>query len=184
MKREVKKMDFDAIFKSSWKVFWGSIINSILFVLVGMLLSLTIILIPTVIGGFSRGFIKLIRDGKTLDFSELLNFDKYFSLLLLLLVGGSLITLGYILLFIPGLVLTVFWFYAAYFIVDKNLGFWDAMMASHAAVKKTGFLQHLLLIIIISVLTAMGSSVVFGAILTMPFCFVLATRVYLDISKA
>ena len=67
-------MDFGGLLKSSWEKFIKEIVTLILFAVVGALLSLTIILIPTVSGGWARGLVGYVRNGKKPELNELWNF--------------------------------------------------------------------------------------------------------------
>lgn len=177
-------MDFGSLFKSCWEKFIKEIVTVILFTLVGALLSLTIILIPTVSGGWVRGFVGYVRDGKKPEFSELWNFDGYVQILLLILVAGVLTAIGYMLLVIPGIILNVWWLYALFFVVDRKMDFWGAMGASREAVSRTGFFNNLIVLLILCVLNALGSALSgLGTIFTLPFSMILLSVVYLDVTK-
>ena len=178
-------MDFEYLFKMSWKHYINGIVSLILFVLVGFLLCITIVLIPTVVGGWMRGTLAYVREHKKPKLQELWNFEDYFQTLILLVFGGLLMAIGYMLLIIPGLVLNVFWLYSLLFVVDKKMVFTDAMIASKEAVTKGGFFQHLVILLIVlflnSVSSAMGGV---GSILTTPFSLVLVTIAYLDVVES
>ncbi len=178
-------MDFGKLLKTCWEPFLKEIVNLILFGLVGMVLCLTIVLIPTVAGGWTRGFLGYVREGKRPDFNLLWNFDGYLQILLLMIVEGILISLGFMLLVIPGVILSVWWLYALFFLVDRNLGFWEAMSASRDAVSRTGFFNHFVVFLIVCVLNALGSALSgLGTLVTLPFTLVLLSQVYSDVSGA
>lgn len=173
-------MNFESLFKQTWGQFIEKIVKLVLFVIVGGFLSLTIILIPCIAGGITRELLKVVREGKEPEFSQLWNFEAYGQILLFLIVGGFLIMIGYILLIIPGILFTVWWMYSLYFIVDKGMDFWSAMSASKKLVGKTGFWNNLGLLIIMTVLNAIGNSVVIGGLLTTPFTLLLLTNAYVS----
>ncbi len=176
-------MDFGKQLKDCWDPFIKEIVNLILFALVGGVLCLTIVLIPTVAGGWARGFLGVVREGKRPDFNELWNFEGYLQLLLLMLVQGLLISIGYMLLFIPVVILTVWWLYALFFLVDRDLGFWEAMSASREAVNTAGFFNHFVVFLIVCVLNALGGALSgLGTLVTLPFTLLLLSRVYVDLS--
>ncbi len=162
-------MEFGQLLKSSWDRYIKEIVSLVLFALVGMLLSVTIVLIPTVTGGFVRGFLGYVRDGKKPEFNELWNFEDYLQILLLILVAGLLISTGYVLLVIPGIIFNVWWLYSFYFLVDRKLGCWEAMTASRGMVSNTGFFNHLIILLIFFLLNAVGGSFSgLGTIFTLP----------------
>jgi len=175
-------MDFGKLLKSAWDLFIKEIVHLVLFFLVGVLLCFTVILIPTVSGGWARGLLGYAREGKRPDFNLLWDFEGYLQILLLLLVGGFLVSLGLMLLVVPGVVLSVWWLYGIYFVVDRKLGFWEAMSASREAVGRTGFLNHLGVLLILVILNSLGGALSgLGTLLTSPFTFLLLTLAYVQL---
>jgi hypothetical protein len=81
--------------------------------------------------------LKSVR-GKQVSFNEAVNLGKRYAwrLLLLGLASGVLIILGFILFIIPGLFMLRRYYLAPYFLVDHNLGVFEAMRQSTAASKK------------------------------------------------
>jgi len=111
------------------------------------------------------------------------SFDGYLQILLLIVVQGLLVSLGFMLLVIPGVILSVWWLYSLYFLVDRNLGFWEAMSASREAVSQGGFFNHFVVFLIVIVLNALGSVLSgLGNLVTLPFSLVLLSRVYADLT--
>jgi len=81
-----------------------------------------------------------------------------------------------------GLVLSVWWMYSLYFVVDKNMSFSDAFGASKNIVTTSGFFNNLGLLVIVGILNSLGSSVVLGTLVTMPFGMLLMANAYLELS--
>lgn len=176
-------MDFGKLLKDTWQAFIKEIVNLILFAVVGMILCLTIVLIPTVLGGWIRGYLGYVREGRRPEFNTLWNFDGYLQILLLILVQAVLISVGFMLLVIPGVILCVWWLYSLFFLVDRNLSFWDAMRASREAVTRAGFFNQFVVLIIVWVLNALGGALSgLGTLVTVPFTLVLLSLAYLDLS--
>ena len=177
-------MDFGKLLKACWEDFMKDIVQLILFGLVGTVLCLTIVLIPTVAGGWTRGFLAYVREGKRPEFNLLWNFEGYLQLLLLMIVEFILLAIGYSLLVIPGVILTVLWLYSLFFMVDRNLGFWDSMMGSAREVWKDGFssfINHFVILLIVGVLNTLGGCLWgLGTLVTMPFGMLLLSHVYRD----
>lgn len=177
-------MDFGALLSESWEKFIAEIVQLVLFALVGTLLCFTIILIPTVAGGWFRGILGYVRTGHPPDFEELWNFDDYIAILILLLLGGIGVTIGYMLLFIPGVILSVLWLYALFFLLDRDLGVVEAFGASKDAVLASGFINHLVVLLIVSVLGALGGSLSgLGTIFTTPFGIVFMALCYEELER-
>ncbi len=174
-------MNFGDLLTDTGKKFINDIINLIVFFLVGIILSLTIVLIPSVTAGFTREFLNYARHGKKPDFKELWNFSGYLTMLLLLVAGGTLIVLGFMLLIVPGVILSVWWLYSCFFIVEQNMGFWEAMCASKKAVSASGFINHFAIFLILIVLEILGSFAAgLGSIVTAPFGMLLLAQVYIE----
>jgi hypothetical protein len=173
-------MDFESLFKATFDQFVKKIVRLILFSLVGCLLCLTIVLIPTVMGGLVRGVLRYVREGSEPEFDELWRFDDFLQILLLLVLGGIAIAVGLMLLIIPGVVLMVWWMYALYFIVDRKLTFGQAMAASKHLVTESGVWNHFVVLLIMTVLNSLGSGLAgLGTLLAAPFGLLLVTNAYL-----
>jgi uncharacterized membrane protein len=177
-------MDFTALLSEAWRRFVDEIVQLVLFALLGTLLCLTIVLIPTVVGGFFRGFLGYVRDGRVPAFDELWRFDDYLPLLLLIVLGSVAIAIGYLLLFVPGVILSVWWLYAVFFLLDREMGVVEALGASKAAVSASGFFNHLVVLLIVSLLGALGGSLSgLGTIFTTPFALVFLSLCYLELRE-
>ena len=69
------------------------------------------------------------------DFSEIFRyFDKYGPLIALMLLRSLLVTIGFCLLLVPGIYLSVAYCLSVPLMVEKNLGPWEALEASRKAV--------------------------------------------------
>lgn len=174
-------MDFGALLTDTWKTFINNIVQLILFFLIGTLLCFTIILIPTVMAGWARGFVKLVRDGEKPEFSELWDFSNYLQMALLVIVGGTIVMVGYMLLIIPGIIFSVWFLYSMFLVADRDMNFWEAMMTSKDRAGETGFFNHFVIFIILCIINALGSVAGgLGTLVTGPFGFLLLTLVYTD----
>jgi hypothetical protein len=173
-------MDFNRLFKVSFDQFVKGIVKLILFGLVGCLLCFTIVLIPTVMRGFTRGMLRYVREGIEPQFDELWSFEDFLQTLLLLVLGGIAVCIGLALLVIPGVVLMVWWMYALFFMVDRKLTFSEAMAASKRLVTTGGFWDHFVVLLVMTVLNSLGTGLAgVGTLITAPFGLVLLTNAYL-----
>lgn len=178
-------MEFEKLFRVTFDQFVKRIVKLILFNLVGCLLCFTVVLIPTVLGGWTRGMLRYVREGIEPELEELWRFDGFLQILLLLVLGGIAVGLGLMLLIIPGVVLMVWWMYALFFIVDRKLPFAQAMGASKQMVTRGGFWNHFVVLLIMAVLNSLGSGLAgLGTLVTAPFAMLLVTNAYLISSKA
>lgn len=173
-------MDFNRLFKATFDQFVKGIVKLILFALVGCLLCFTIVLIPTVMGGLTRGMLRYVREGIEPEFDELWRFDDFLQILLLIVLGGIAIAIGLMLLIVPGLVLMVWWMYALFLIVDRKMTFGEAMGASKHLVSGSGFWNHFVVLLVMTVLNSLGSGLAgLGTLITAPFGLLLVTNAYL-----
>ncbi len=173
-------MNFESLFKTAFSQFVKGIVKLILFTLLGCLLCFTIVLIPTVMGGLARGILRYVREGIEPEFNELWRFDDYVQILLLIVLGGIAIAIGLALLIVPGVVLMVWWMYALFFLVDQKMAFTEALGASKQMVSRSGFWNHLVVLLITAVLNSLGGGLGgLGTLITAPFGLLLMTNAYL-----
>ncbi len=177
-------MDLEVIIKDGLVKFRDEIVAVLLFSLVGIILSLTIVLIPAVAAGMAVGFLKYVREGVKPELSELWShFDKYIQTLLFLIVAGFLTSVGFMLFVIPGIILSAIWMYSIFFIVDRDMNFWDAMEASRKSVSSVGFVINLVLVVILMLLGALGGAAGgLGSIVTLPIAYLILARAYGEVA--
>lgn len=173
-------MDFGRLLRESWERLLAQLAQLVLFTALGTLLGLTIVLIPTVVGGWVRGILAYVREGRPPAFEELWSFDDYLAITGMLLLGLVGLGVGYALLVIPGVILSVWWLYALYFLLDRDLGVIQAFGASKEAVSRDGFGNHLVMLLILGLLSALGGVLSgLGSLFTTPFGFLLLSLAYL-----
>lgn len=84
--------------------------------------------------GIRRSVDAPIQAGQVLSY-----FSDMFPLLLLSIVVTLMTVMGFVLLIIPGVYLTIAYLLAVPLMVDKKMGFWQAMEASRKAITKRWF---------------------------------------------
>ncbi len=98
-------------------------------------------------------------------------FSYALPLLLLTVVTTLLVMLGFVLLVLPGIYLAIAYILAVPLMVDKNLGFWQAMEASRKAVTKRWFsvfgLMLVLLLINFIAMIPLGIGLIWSAPMSM-----------------
>jgi uncharacterized membrane protein len=100
------------------------------------------------LAGLYRYFLIFIRGGTATVGDAFSGFGPSFGQLVLLgLVQGILILIGYACCIIPGLYLSVAWFFAVPLVIDKRMGFWEAMELSRKIVNKHWFVVFAFLIV-------------------------------------
>ena len=101
-------------------------------------LALTAVVTPLWAGLFIMG-VRRAADASVKAGQVLSCFRSILPLLLLSVVMNLLIMIGFILLIIPGIYLATAYILSIPLMVDKNLGFWQALEASRKAVTKRWF---------------------------------------------
>jgi hypothetical protein len=135
---------------------------------------LTILSMGILAGPFLGGYFLLIiyylRDSKKPSFNDIFSglqqFGNLFPYFLVLL----LIFIGFMLLIIPGFLFATWWIYVLPLMVDRKISFSEAMRLSMNKVNETGFLMHLVFLLLISVIPILLLNFLSAMI---PFLFVL-----------
>jgi uncharacterized protein DUF4339 len=133
-------------------------------------------------GGLYRYYLKMIRGEQPDIGAAFSGFSSSFGQLVLAgLVTGCLTLIGCALCILPGIYLSVSWYFTVPLVVDKQLGFWEAMELSRKAVAKHWF-HAFGLILVISLVAAVGViGCCIGVFVTMPIAFVALMYAYEDI---
>ena len=109
-----------------------------------IVLGVTIISAPVstiFMAGLFKYYLKLIRGEMPTVSDAFSGFgSRTGQLILLSLVQMTLVVLGYMLCIIPGIYLTVAWYFAIPLVIDRNLDFWPALQLSRRLVSKHWFI--------------------------------------------
>lgn len=110
------------------------------------------ILVGPLVGGYFMLMLNWLRRGERPQFGEIFcgmqRFRELFPAFFLLL----LVLFGYFLFILPGVLMTVWWMYVLFLMVDKRISLADAMTESKAKVSEKGFFMHFVFIILIAVI--------------------------------
>jgi uncharacterized membrane protein len=120
--------------------------------------------------------------GSRRDFADLFQGFNYFvPTLVASLLIALFVSIGTMLLIIPGLVVAAMYKFTYLFIVDKRMDFWPAMQASHAVVKRDylGFTLFLILLALVDLLGLL--CFVVGILVAMPVTLAAITVAYREI---
>lgn len=176
-------MNFRYLLARTWKLYRNGIAGLFLFFLVGFVLCGTIVLMPSVITGWIKGILRYISEGVEPELKELWNFENYFQILALFFGVVLFVSVAYSLLIVPGILLSVWWIYAPFFTVDKGMSFLEAFKDSKDFVSTNNFFSHLMLLLFVITLNAVGAFFLIGWLFTAPFSFILMSLAYLDIKS-
>ncbi len=128
--------------------------------------------------GFVAASARLIQ-GEGPHFGDFFQGFKFLlTLILLAVVSQIFIVLGLLLLVVPGVYLTVGFFLAPWFVLDRKVGFWEAMQLSRRMVQPHWFelFGLFLLIILINLLGVLALGV--GLLVTIPVSWCALTAFY------
>ena len=131
----------------------------------------------TLMGGLYMFFLKRIRGETTTVETAFSGFsNRFLHLFLAYFVSFALIALGFICLILPGIFLSVAWFFAIPLVIDKGLDFWSAMEVSRKVVCKHWW-KFLWLVVLLLLLRLAGLMVFFiGIFIALPI--VKAAKMY------
>ena len=150
-------MNFQAYLEDAYRITKE---EPIILILGGLLVQLLTvfslgILAGPLAGGYTLLVILYLRENRKPVFKDIFSglqqFTKLFPYFLVLL----LIFFGFMLLILPGLIFATWWLYVLPLMVDRKMSFTDAMRLSMNKVNETGFLMHLVFLLLISVIPMM-----------------------------
>jgi hypothetical protein len=132
--------------------------------------------------GTFKYYLRLIRGEPATIADAFAGFSPLAGQLILLgLVTGILNMIGFALCIIPGIYLSVSWIFALPLVVDRRLGFWDAMQLSRKVVAKHWFMTFAFMLVI-GLLGACGViACCIGVLVTIPISLVALMYAYEDI---
>lgn len=187
------RMDTARYFTVGWDLFksdlGGFLSFGVLFFLINMGLSFipiigniaTMIVTPALAMGFFIVAAKKLKQEPTRFEDFFKGFNYFIPLALVGLVSSALITVGLVLLVLPGIYLAVGYLFAYMLVVDRKLPFWDAMESSRKIANKNWFtlFGFFLALLAINIVGAMAFMI--GLAVTTGISFCILTAAYEDI---
>ena len=159
--------------------FWPIIgVSALIFVIIGTVG----ILAGPLMGGLFWYYLKKIRREPAQVSDAFAGFNQSFLQLFLgALVASLLASIGFMACILPGIYLAVAWKLALPIIIDKRLGFWDAMEVSRKVVTRCWWSCFLFLIV--CALINIGGALLFGVgiFFTWPLTMLALTFLYEDL---
>ncbi|HPG41730.1 MAG TPA: hypothetical protein PLP19_20745 [bacterium] len=170
----------------SWDLVFSDLGNfiliTLLYVVINAVVSGTIIGIFLVAGPLTVGYFisiaKKIR-GEKLEIGDLGKGFQYFAAAFLSSIVISIfVSIGFIFLIIPGIVISALYMFTPLFIIEQNLDFWSAMEASRKLAQPHIFelSVFMVLLFIISMIGVLLCGV--GVLIATPICFTAVTLAY------
>ena len=107
--------------------------------------------------------------------------ESFVQLCLLGLVMTFFILVGFLFCVLPGIYLSVAWYFAMPLVVDKRMNFWDAMMLSMKMVNKHWFMVFALIVVFIIVMLLGFCVLCIGIFVAAPIAYAALMYAYEDI---
>ena len=190
--REIEDSDYRVrisdYFRRGWELFTRNPGNLIGFLVLSGLISAAATVVP--FGGFlltplTAGYyifiFKIIKD-EPAEFGDFFKgFNYFLPIVISSLLVGIFVTIGFILLVLPGIYLAVGYLFVMPFIVDKGMHFWQAMEVSRKLISKDWF-SFFVLVILLALLNFVGALLLLvGLLVTIPWSICAMSVAYADI---
>ncbi len=178
-------MDFQKHFETGWQNTMKHIGPLILLTLVELVLTVISfgILAPVLTAGYTGSLLTAMREGRTPEIGDLFSEMRlFFPLLLLSIAMAIVLSIGYLLVVIPGIVLTLLiafgFLYVLPLMVDQELGLFDAIKESWQMSMEKPITDQIILSVIYMGLMSVGGSFMLLILFTQPFATFILLSVY------
>jgi len=170
-------IDLGAAVKHGWRLFLKDIVALLVATVVATALSIVTlgILAGPLYAGLHKMVVGRVRDGVRPAWDDVFEglgrFWAYLgaALFLVIVIGLAWITV------VGGVLLGTIWLYVFPLMVDKGIGFGEALGTSYRMVRENGFWEHLVLVILFAVIGSIGGP---AFLLTLPFTVVATMAAY------
>ena len=167
-------MDIEVLLKDSWNIFKDNIVAYIIGTLIVILGSIFIVTIAPLFYGLAYMAVRGVK-GEKVEINDVFEgFNHFVKSWIFLIVAGVLLFIGYLLLLIPGIILSILLIYALPLLVIRDYSAIDAIKES-INLAKANFTETIVLFIIAMVLSSIGGLIRIGAVLTTPFIMIFYT---------
>ena len=178
-------MDFKQHFERSWQIMLGHFAPVLVNTLVMIVVSVVSfgIMAPVVSAGYMQSLLLALRENRKPDVKDLFaHMDLFFPLLGFTSLFVLLVVIGMIMLVLPGIAVilagTFFFVYMLPLMTDQQLGLIEAVKESTRMALDEPIVEHVAVVAVLIILDSIGSSVVFGTLLTHPYACLFILSVY------
>ncbi len=183
-------MDFKHHIETTWNMLLGNLVALILItlVLLGVSALSLGILAPVIAAGYTQSLLLLIRNGREPKIQDLFShMNLFLPLLGFTLVVFVAVFIGFLLLFLPGIVLIAAVLFCCIYMLplmtDRNMDLINAIKESYAMARQGEILDHLVVVVLYLAITMLGGSTFIGVLLTMPMATLFLMSTYEEKSK-
>ncbi|MCI5161717.1 MAG: hypothetical protein D3917_06780 [Candidatus Electrothrix sp. AX5] len=178
-------MDFKQHFERSWQIMLGHFAPILVNTLVMILVSVASlgIMAPVVSAGYMQSLLLALRENRKPDVKDLfVHMDLFFPLLGFAALFVFLVLIGLAMVVLPGIAVmlagTFFLVYMLPLMTDQKMGLIEAIKESSRMALDDPIGEHVAVVAVLIILESIGSSVVFGALLTHPYSCLFILSVY------
>ena len=178
-------MDFKELIVNSWHNTLNHIGPLLLITFVQLVLIMVTlgILAPVTTAGYVHSLMQVVRDDRKPEVGDLFSQMRlFFPLFLLSILVAVVAFIGFSLLVLPGFAVIAFIAFAAFyllpFMVDQQLGLFDALKASWQTAMQEPVSEHIIVVIIYVAIMSVGSSLWFGFLITQPMATFIMVEAY------
>ncbi len=178
-------MDFKDLFNQCWKLFVANLPALILCTLVYIAVSVASlgIMAPVLTAGYMQSLLLLIREKRKPEIRDLFGQMRlFFPLLAFMAVCILIIMIGFGLLVVPGIALTIglsfFCLYMLPLMTDQGMGLLDAVKTSSRMALNPPVGEQVAVVVVFLILSSIGNSTGIGVLVTQPFATLFILSVY------
>jgi hypothetical protein len=178
-------MDFKEQFERAWQVFTGHFAPILVNTLVMIVVSIAslLILAPVVSAGYMQSLLLALREDRKPEVKDLFaHMDLFFPLFGFMVLFVILVCIGLFMLVLPGIALllagTYFLIYLLPLMTDQRLGLVEALKVSSRMALEEPIVEHIAVVAVLIILDSIGSSIVFGTLVTHPYSCLFLLTVY------
>jgi uncharacterized membrane protein len=176
-------VDIGGLFKRSWALFTAKPLEHLVASLIVMVLGT--VTLGVLLGPLAVGHIRMVDKqtrGEAPRIEDVFSgFDSFGAALLAGIIFAVAVTIGMILLVVPGLFVIAAWSYAFWFIALKGSSATDALgEAWHLLKTQAG--SVLVVLVLMAVVNAVAGSIVFATLLSAPLSVIFCTLAFQDMT--
>ena len=185
-------MDFKKHLETAWVLTLKHIASLIIMTFVMLIVSVfTVgILAPVTMAGYTKSILLMLREKREPKIPDLFSqFHLFLPLLGFSIVVFIVVMIGFMLLFFPGLIISLFVSFACIYMiplmVDKKMNLIDAVKESYSMSVSKGVLTDNIVVVLIYIgICMIGSTVFIGTLFTQPLATIFLLSVYEEKTKS
>lgn len=178
-------MDFKMHLEAAWQNTLQFIVPVILLTLVQMVVAIFSLglLLPVTTAGYMQSLLLALREGREPKIGDLFSeMHLFLPLLVYGLLAMLAVSLGFVLLIVPGFLVTGFLVFATIYVVplmtDRKMGLIEAVKESWEMATREPLADQVILMVLYLVLISVGGSIAVAVLFTQPLATFLVLSVY------